>query len=136
VKYGPRGELADYHLPRLSPGLEYVVASKNLSLDAALKLDKEKRPKVQSGGVLVFHDVQVLSDDNILCLTGDNSLVWYDGAGKALRELNLAEYMFQHRSTGTPPGIVRRFALSPDDRYLFGIEWNSDRIYKVDLRHW
>jgi hypothetical protein len=133
VKYGPSGELADYHEPRLSPALEEIVASQNLSLDAALWLDKQGHQDISVGGFVVLLDVKILSDNNILCLTGDNSLLWYDQAGNKLRELNLAAYMFQHRSASVPPGFIQRFALSPDDRYLFGIVGDADNIYKVDL---
>jgi hypothetical protein len=135
VKYGPSGELADYHEPRLSPALEQIVASQNLSLDAALRLDEEGRQDISVGGFVVFLDVKVLSNDNILCLTGDNSLLWYDQAGNKLRELNLAAYIFQHRSANVPPGFIQRFALSPDDRHLFGIDGGAGNIYRVDLVH-
>jgi hypothetical protein len=71
VKYGPSRELADYHEPRLSPALEQIVASHNLSLDTALRLDEQGRQDISVGGFVVFLDVKVLSDNNILCLTGD-----------------------------------------------------------------
>jgi hypothetical protein len=115
VKYGPSGEFAGYHGLRLSPALEQIVASQNLSLDAALRLDEQGRQDISLGGFVVFLDVKILSNDSILCLTGDNSLVWYDQAGNKLRELNLAAYMFHHRSASVPPGFIQRFALSPDD---------------------
>ena len=135
VKYGPSGELADYHEPRLSAALEEILASQNLSLDTALRLDEQGRQDINLGRFVVFLDVKVLSNNNILCLTGDNSLVWYDQAGNKLRELDLPAYMFQHRSANVPPGFIQRFALSLDDRHLFCMDGEAGNIFRIDLVH-
>ncbi len=137
VKYGSDGKMISFREPRLDLGFEDVIASRNLSLNSALQHEDAKgaqdigrigRQRALEN-IMVFFDVKVLRDNSLLCLTGDHYLIWYDTTGRMVRSMNVPYLMYIHGS----PVLFYRFAVSPDDRYAYGIGIRDDNVYRIDL---